>query len=86
MVFVIYNFYVIILQRMWKINKKGMKEAKKIFNHDIEEEDSKKAGYEYFQDNIEVEISKTNNDSINKSQRRKDRKARLENIENDLQI
>lgn len=88
MVFVIYNFYVIVLQVMWKVTPKGLKEAKKIFNIDNEESANKKIGFEYFEDNLEVEITSqaNNQDPVDKSQRRKDRKARLENISQEIGI
>ena len=75
LVFVMYNFYVIVLQSMWRITKKGSKEAKNIFNikkgmdlgfteNNVEK---KEMGFEYFEDSIEIEVSKIESDSDIKS-------------------
>ena len=71
-----YNFYVYVLQSMWRITPKGYKEAKNIFNvkksldlgFDSQNIEKKEIGFEYFEDSVEVEVSQLGEVSQDKDQ------------------
>ena len=65
LIFVMYNFYIFVLQSMWRITPKGLKEAKNIFDikkgidlgFTKENAEKKEMVFEYFEDSVEIEGS-----------------------------
>ena len=65
LIFVMYNFYIFVLQSMWKVTSKGQKEAKHIFDikkgkdlgFGAQNVEKKEMGFEYFEDSVEIEVS-----------------------------
>ena len=65
LIFVMYNFYIFVLQSMWRITPKGLKEAKNIFDikkgidlgFTKENAEKKEIVFEYFEDSVEFDVS-----------------------------
>lgn len=80
LVFVMYNFYIMVLQSLWAITPKGIKEAKNIF--DIKKgvdlgfgkgnSEKREMGFEYFEDSVEIEVSQLGDSSPDKNQTQND--------------